>query len=395
VQDVLIVGAGPAGSIAGLMLARAGARVRIVDRATFPRDKLCGDTVNPGTLARLRQLGVADPIERCGLRVDGMIVTGEHGVAIEGRYPDGVTGRAMVRRDFDWALLQAAIAAGCEFEPAVHVHRAFVCDSCVRGVTVWRNGHERHLEAPVTIAADGRRSTIAFGLGLARHPIRPRRWAIGAYFTGIRPGTDQGRSGDGPGTDTDASRGRTFGEMHVRRNWYLGIAEVPGGVTNVCLVKPSQPADADLRDPAALLIRTLGSDPMLRERAADARLVSGPVVLGPLAVDPTHLTVDGLLTAGDAAGFVDPMTGDGLRFAIRGAELAAASALESLEHGWSGVHARLAERRRREFTAKQRFNRAVRALVSAPRFVCAAAVGARFAPAVLRAVIVRAGDCRC
>ena len=183
--------------------------------------------------------------------------------------------------------------------------------------------------------------------------------------------------------------------MHVRRNWYLGIAEVPGGVTNVCLVKPSQPADANLRDPAALLIRTLGSDPMLRERAADARLVAGPVVLGPLAVDATHLTFDGLLTAGDAAGFVDPMTGDGLRFAIRGAELAAASALESLEHGWSGVHARLAERRRREFAAKQRFNRAVRALVSVPRGVCAAAVGARFAPAVLRAVIVRAGDCRC
>src|SRR5919204_5015092 len=141
--DVLVVGAGPAGSIAALMLARAGARVRIVDRARFPRDKLCGDTVNPGTLARLRQLGVADPIERCGLRVDGMIVTGEHGVAIEGRYPDGVAGPALVRRDFDWALLQAAIAAGCEFEPGVHVHRAFG-DTCVRGVTVWRNGHERH-----------------------------------------------------------------------------------------------------------------------------------------------------------------------------------------------------------------------------------------------------------
>ena len=65
--DVLIVGAGPAGAVAATVLARAGARVRIVDRATFPRDKLCGDTVNPGTLALLRRLGLAAAIDARGL----------------------------------------------------------------------------------------------------------------------------------------------------------------------------------------------------------------------------------------------------------------------------------------------------------------------------------------
>jgi flavin-dependent dehydrogenase len=183
--------------------------------------------------------------------------------------------------------------------------------------------------------------------------------------------------------------------MHVRRNWYMGIAEVPGGLTNVCLVKPSQPGDAELHNPSALLTRTMAGDPLLRDRIADARLVSGPVVLGPLAVDPTGTAIDGLLMAGDAAGFVDPMTGDGLRFAIRGAELAAASALEALGRGWSGVHARLAARRRREFSGKQRFNRALRALVASPRAVGAAAIGAQLAPAILQAVILRAGDCEC
>jgi flavin-dependent dehydrogenase len=173
----------------------------------------------------------------------------------------------------------------------------------------------------------------------------------------------------------------------------LGIAEVPGGVTNVCLVKPSQPADADLRNPTMLLMRTVQGDPLLRDRFADARVVSGPVVLGPLAVDTTGSPIAGLLIAGDAAGFVDPMTGDGLRFAIRGAELAAAAALEALERGWSGVHARLAARRRREFSGKQRFNRALRALVASPRAVSAAAIGARLVPAILQAVILRAGDC--
>src|SRR5476649_318299 len=153
--DVLVVGAGPAGAIAGLVLARAGARVRIVDRATFPRDKLCGDTVNPGTLARLHQLGLGDDIEARGLRVDGMVVTGEGGVTIEGRYPAGRSGRAIARRDLDWLLLQQAIGAGCQFEPGVAVRRAIVDERgatrAVSGVMIGADGHESASRAAVTI----------------------------------------------------------------------------------------------------------------------------------------------------------------------------------------------------------------------------------------------------
>lgn len=181
--------------------------------------------------------------------------------------------------------------------------------------------------------------------------------------------------------------------MHVRRGRYIGVAPVPGGLTNVCLVQPSGPADPDLADPEALLLRVLARDPWLRDRAAGARMVAAPVVLGPLAVDAAPRAIDGLLVAGDAAGFVDPMTGDGLRFAVRGAELAASAALDALARGWPGVHARLAAARAREFGGKWRFNRALRALVASPRAVGAAAVGARLAPGVLRAVIARAGDC--
>src|SRR5262247_96515 len=103
-DDVLVVGAGPAGAVAATVLARAGARVCLVDRATFPRDKLCGDTVNPGTLAILRRLGVAGEVEARGLRVDGMIVTGTRGARVVGRYPGGLYGRAILRRDLDWIL---------------------------------------------------------------------------------------------------------------------------------------------------------------------------------------------------------------------------------------------------------------------------------------------------
>src|SRR4029453_2746201 len=94
---VLIVGAGPAGAVAAIVLARAGARVTLLDRAAFPRDKLCGDTINPGALAILRPLGLGG-VTAGGLAVDGMIVTGEGGVRVTGRYDGGRQGIAITRR---------------------------------------------------------------------------------------------------------------------------------------------------------------------------------------------------------------------------------------------------------------------------------------------------------
>jgi menaquinone-9 beta-reductase len=393
--DVLIVGAGPAGTIAGAVAARAGARVRIVDRLAFPRDKLCGDTVNPGTMAVLRRLGMSADIERRGLPVNGMVLTGEHGVGVEGRYPDGVVGYAIVRRDLDAVLLDHAVASGCQFEPGVAVERAVVDEigarRAVTGAAVRVNGETRIFSAPIVIAADGRRSAIAWGLGLARHPRRPRRWAIGAYFENVMPPA----IGSQPDRDRIAIRSRSdrLGEMHVRRNCYVGVAAVPSGLTNICLVKPSGPADGDLRDPSALLLQALSTDRLLRDRTADARLAVPPVVLGPLAVDVDPPALDGLLLAGDAAGFIDPMTGDGLRFAVRGGELAALAALDALAHGWSGVHERLAAARRSAFAGKWRFNRFLRALVASPNAIDLATVGGRIVPRVFERLVTRAGDC--
>jgi flavin-dependent dehydrogenase len=143
------------------------------------------------------------------------------------------------------------------------------------------------------------------------------------------------------------------------------------------------------------LTQALADDPRLAPRFARARLIEPPHVLGPMAVDASAPGVPGLLLAGDAAGFIDPITGDGLRFALCGAALAAAVALDILAgrvDAAAGV-TRLAAARRRAFGAKWRFNRTLRALVASTRAVGAAAVGARLLPAVFESVIRYAGDC--
>jgi flavin-dependent dehydrogenase len=99
-----------------------------------------------------------------------------------------------------------------------------------------------------------------------------------------------------------------------------------------------------------------------------------------------------LLLAGDAAGFIDPMTGDGLRFAIRGGELAALEALTALERGFGEAHARLRNKRRREFRAKWLFNRGLRRLASSPSAVHAAAFAAAVLPSWIERAVRFAGD---
>jgi flavin-dependent dehydrogenase len=377
-RDAIVVGAGPAGIVAATRLARAGARVALLERATFPRHKLCGDTLNPGVLALLRRLGLASSVDARGLQIDGMIVTGEGGIEIEGRYPSGLHGRSLSRAELDWQLVQQATAAGVDFITGANV-RGVVFDqtrgSNVTGVRVASPRGQEDMLAAVTIAADGRRSRLAFDLGLTRHPGWPRRWAIGAYATGVH-----GMS--------------SFGEMHIRPGCYIGVAPLPEGVANICVVKPSSGRDPAMHAPQGLLLAVINADPSLRARFADARFVTAPFVLGPLSIAAIGGPVpDGLILAGDAAGFIDPMTGDGLRFAVQGGDLAASAAIEALEHGWTGVHARLAVERRRAFGAKWRFNRTLRTLVGVPIAVRAATIGAHLAPGVVRRLILRASDC--
>jgi geranylgeranyl reductase family protein len=377
--DVLVVGAGPAGSIAALALARAGVRVRLIDRAKFPRDKLCGDTVNPGSLALLDAVGLGNRIRTLGIPVRGMTVTGPNGSRVDADYPADVAGVALTRRLFDQTLVDAAIGAGAEFDDGITVLRPIASSrERVSGATVRGDG-DRAVHATVVIAADGRASRLGSTLGLSRFAVRPRRWAFGAYFEGV------------------AGLGNR-GEMHVRTDGYLGIAPMADGIANVCVVRSVEEARPLQRESAPgaspyedLIAEAVACDAHLRERFAKARRVSDVTVLGPLAVDANAAGVPGLLLAGDAAGFVDPMTGDGLRFALRGGQLAAEAAMREIETGVA-QHGALADARRLEFAGKWRINRALRALVGSPAGVALAARMSRYSDRPIRSLVAIAGD---
>jgi flavin-dependent dehydrogenase len=375
-DDVAIVGAGPAGSLAAFLLARAGLRVRLFDRARFPRPKLCGDTLNPGACRTLARHFPLTTLLAQARPLDGMLLTGPGGVTVRGSYGDGVHGYAIERRMFDQWLLDRAVASGACAEEACSVEAPVVTGSCVTGVHVRCRGASLSQPARLVIAADGRHSKLAFDLRLASHP-QPRRWAIGAYFADV----------DGLG-DT--------GEMHVRRGHYIGVAPMPDGRANTCLVLPHARGDSGWRSATELLATKLAADPLLAARFARARLTQPPVVLGPMAVEARGVGIPGLLLAGDAAGFIDPMTGDGLTLALRSAELVAETAIAVLSGRVNIDEApRLLGRRRRDaFGRKWRFNKTLRRLVAAPASVAGAAFAAQVFPTVFESMIRYAGDVR-
>jgi flavin-dependent dehydrogenase len=178
--------------------------------------------------------------------------------------------------------------------------------------------------------------------------------------------------------------------MHIRPSGYIGVAPLPGGLTNVSVVRDEH----ELRgrfDQQQVVREALAADGALRDRFSAATQVTPVTIMGPLAVNAQACGCPGLLLAGDAAGFVDPMTGDGLRFALRGGELAAEAALEELASG-APAFQRLAAWRAREFSKKWRVNRALRAMVGSPRALDLAAIISKHWTAPVEYLIRVAGD---
>lgn len=316
--DVLIAGAGPAGSAAAVHLARGGWRVVVVDRAAFPREKACSEYMSPGAVRLLDRLGVVADLESAGaVPLEGTTVIGARGSRLTGLFreaelsPFRPAGLSLPRRILDARLVAAAREAGAEVRERTRVEALLYDGGAVAGALV-RGPDGRHapIRARLTIGADGLGSLVARRLGRQRRS-HPQRVAFVAHLSGI------------------AGMGRTA-EMHVGDAGYVGFNRVGADLYNVALVVPQAQAAGARGDATRFFFEALARFPGVRGRVDARRLEREVLVTGPFAARASRVSGPGALLVGDAADFFDPFTGQGIYSALRGAELAAETAESAL-----------------------------------------------------------------
>jgi geranylgeranyl reductase family protein len=352
--DVIVVGGGPAGASTAFALVRAGAKVVVVDRERFPRDKPCAEYLSPQASRVLHDMGVLTQIdEQAPSHLVGMIVRAPSGRQFRGDFAARhgfrgfrERGIAIRRRVLDTILLDAARRAGASVVEKTRAQDVLRDPrGRARGVLVSDGRNTYELTAPLVVGADGLRSVVSRRLGLVRTGRFPRRIALVSHWRGI--------AGVGE-----------YGEMHVERDGYVGIAPVDAGLVNVAIVIPASRATAIGGDRAHYVSAWIARRSHLAARFARAVRVSPVVATGPFNTRARRAWAPGALLVGDAADFFDPFTGEGIYAALRGGELAAVAALRSLERPASDDALQEYERARRsEFSGKWKVERLVGAAV--------------------------------
>jgi flavin-dependent dehydrogenase len=308
VWDAVVVGAGPAGAMAAFELARAGAEVLVLDRQVFPRWKVCGCCLSPGTQSVLHEAGLARILDGAGtVPLHTLRLAGWSSVADIPLGPSVAMSRAVL----DDTLVRAAVSAGAAFAAPARA-RLGPCGPAHRTLFVEFAGAVTDVRARVVIAADGVGSPL---LAEALH---------GGRDAGVAPWS---RIGFGALFPTGI-RGYPAGVIHmaVGPEGYVGMVRLEDGTLDV----------AGALDPAGLGggTRPEGAVHGLLERAGFPALEGTPTEgwrgTPKLTRRATTRGADRLLAVGDASGYVEPFTGEGMAWALSGARTLAPIALEGI-----------------------------------------------------------------
>ena len=356
--DVAIVGAGPAGATLALLLAEHGLDVVVLDRAALPRPKICGEYLSPEAARVLDRLGVLKALDAAGAAaLTGMRITAPDGTTVTGRYrtvgeyrPYRQHAMAVARETLDGALLERLRGVPVELREQTRVGDLIVDAGQVIGVRAEERARATlEVRAPIVVGADGRHSLVAERLG-CRHAHRLQRLALVTYVRGV----------------PDC---RELGEIFVDPPDYAILNPLAPDRVNLSVVVPldhAAPWSRRLEDFMAARVRQLSH---LARRLEGAERVAPVRALGPLAHRVTPPRAGGVLLVGDAAGFYDPFTGEGVFTALRCAELAAETIVHALRAGdVSATALAVYERARRAvFDGKARLTRVLQAVIGRRR----------------------------
>jgi menaquinone-9 beta-reductase len=320
-SDVIIVGAGPAGSSAAFHLAKAGYNVILLDRQAFPREKVCGDFVGPAAVKELQELGVAglpefqaaNVINKAAVYMDGAQLIVSPMPKLEGLT---LQGRVVPRKKLDAWVLDAAKRAGAKIVENVLVTGYQATDRQVRVKTHSTDGDHTYT-AQLLIGADGSNSIIAHALRGFQPNKANRIVGIRAYYDGVEGAEDQA-------------------DMHFESKsfpgycWLFPTGKNQANVGVGVLLETFPTAN----QPKQLLNQLVAQDSGLKARLKNARLL-GDFQTWPLNTydSQSAIVANRVMLVGEAAGLVNPLNGEGIQYALQSGRWAAETAQTCFGNG--------------------------------------------------------------
>lgn len=322
--DVIIIGAGPAGSTVSTLLARAGLRALLLEKSRFPREKLCGEFITPECLNVFDRLDVSQRMFDAGAEIINqwtLFAPDGRGVRVPMEWiADGHNHAIGISRaQMDLILLDGARQTGVDVREGFRVSPRFHRENGMSFIEGKTNGKTvERFSAPVVVDASGRN-------GVFSNRTAQRTSYIGGsrlFGCKIHLRAVEGMSG--------------IGELFFFRDGYGGMSGVENGRANLCFITTEATLREAKGDREKLLDLTMRSNPAARRRlrgvVIDGEwLGSGPITYG------RQRSMPGVISIGDAGAFIDPFTGSGILLALSSGELAAEVISQSFAEGVSDV----------------------------------------------------------
>lgn len=324
-SDVIVVGAGPAGSATAFHLARQGLNVTLFEKTSFPREKVCGDGLTPRAVKQILDMGIEPTKENGWLRNKGLrVIGGGHRLELNWPDVDGFPNYGLVRTraDFDELLARTAQKQGVNLFEKTRVTGP-IFDSTsgkVIGVNIKKDdGNQEQHFAPVVVASDGVSSRMALALGLERRDDRPMGVAVRTYYKSTRSDDDYLESW---------LELRDQNKLLPGYGWIFGMGD---GTSNVGLgILDSSPVfqSIDYKD---LLKRWLDQTP--EEWGFRDQNMTQPVrgAALPMGFNRQPHYAKGMILVGDSGGMVNPFNGEGIAYAMETGQVAADVIAKSLK----------------------------------------------------------------